>query len=514
MPSHSRWVHLDRISGSLTGLLVGDALGVPYEFHAAGALPARELIDFQPPAGFRRSHSSVLPGTWSDDGAQALVLLESLLANNRLDIAHFSNGLVRWMTHGFCAVDEIVFDIGIQTSKAIARLKSGIEPLLAGPCGERDNGNGSLMRVLPLALWHSGSDAELAEWAAEQSLPTHGHVRARIACALYCLWVRCILTDTASPWDDAVTRLTAVAAPLGFPADEMELVLDPANASRTEGSGYVVDSLWSARAAVLETTCYEACVRLAVSFGNDTDTTAAIAGGVAGAIYGLSGIPKRWRTGLRGREILDPLQMALLEHCDPPVPLKPGIKTSKTHPIRIATLPIRNGKLGITFCPGKKQSGALSGTWERDLDTDLEAIRDWGASDIVSLIESQEMVELDVESLPKVADAHGLRWHHMPIVDQQVPNDAFEAEWTKLLPRFLAILEQGGSVVVHCKGGLGRAGTVAARLLMASDPALAARDAMAMVRSVRPGAIENRVQELHVIDHRKEPRNSDLEIDH
>lgn len=304
--------HLDRLAGSLTGLLVGDALGVPYEFHSADSLPPVELIEFQPPAGFRRSHGSVLPGTWSDDGAQALVLLDSLLVQEGLDLEHFSKGLLRWMAEGFCAVDGKVFDVGIQTSRALGRLAAGIPPRQAGPAGERDNGNGSLMRVLPVALWHQGSDQELALLSAEQSLPTHGHMRSRIACALYSLWVRCVLAGHRHPWEEAVGRLRLIAPALEMDAQEMERVLDPANAERVQGSGYVVDSLWSARAAVLETSSFDACVRRAVALGNDTDTTAAIAGGVAGAMYGRVGIPPKWQADLRGNDILAPLLAALL----------------------------------------------------------------------------------------------------------------------------------------------------------------------------------------------------------
>jgi len=143
--------HVDwrqRVAGGLVGLLVGDALGVPYEFKEPKALPPASLIEYEPPAGFLRSHARVPPGTWSDDGAQALVLLDTLLVRGYVDLAHFSRGLVRWESEGFYAVDGKVFDIGIQTSRAIARLKAGGDPATSGPNSERDNGNGSLMRVL------------------------------------------------------------------------------------------------------------------------------------------------------------------------------------------------------------------------------------------------------------------------------------------------------------------------------------------------------------------------------
>ncbi|MBB6600288.1 ADP-ribosylglycohydrolase family protein [Luteimonas sp. MC1825] len=294
----------DRIAGSLVGLLVGDALGVPYEFHPPQALPPVELIEFDPPVGFRRAHARIAPGSWSDDGAQALVLAYSLFECGGLDLDHFAEGLLRWRDEGYCAVDGDVFDIGIQTSRALDRLGAGVPPESAGPAGERDNGNGSLMRVLPIALWHTGPDDELCRLAMRQSLPTHGHARSQIACALYCLWVRRTLADLDDAWDEAVATLRGLAALLAMPPPEVELVLDPVHGTRCNGTGYVVDSLWSARAAVIGTDDFESCVRRAVAFGNDTDTTAAIAGGVAGARYGFAGIPRRWWRGLRGRDDL------------------------------------------------------------------------------------------------------------------------------------------------------------------------------------------------------------------
>lgn len=306
---------LDRIAGSLLGLLVGDALGVPYEFHPPAGIPARGLVEFDPPPDFPRAHHGIPPGTWSDDGAQALVLLDSLLANGGLDLGHFTQGLLRWARDGFCAVDGRVFDIGVQTHRALSRLATGTPPHTAGPAGERDNGNGSLMRVLPLALWHRGPDVDLVLLAMRQSLPTHGHPRAQLACAFYCLWVRAVLSGASSAWDAAALRLREIALALALPSAELDLILDPAQAKAVRGSGYVVDTLWSARAALDDGTDFEACVRNAILLGHDTDTTAAVAGGVAGALYGETGIPPRWRQHLRGQDILQPLLDGLLEHC-------------------------------------------------------------------------------------------------------------------------------------------------------------------------------------------------------
>lgn len=499
MTSSSQWVFHDRLAGGLVGLLVGDAVGVPYEFHAPGDIPPPDQIDLLPPKGFRRAHAGIPPGTWSDDGAQALVLLDSLLSRSGLDLGHFGDGLRRWLHEGFYAVSGQVFDIGIQTRTAIQRLAQGIPAEHAGPREESRNGNGSLMRVLPLALWHDGTDDELVALAARQSLPTHGHPRALVACAFYCLWARAVLADLEDPWGWAEGRLRSLAPAASLPSDEIDLVLDPTNAGSTTGSGYVVDCLWSARRALQETNTFEACIKRAIAFGHDTDTTAAVAGGIAGLRHGLKGIPRAWRNGLRGQELYQPLIGGLLQRRAPTTPSSGAAKTSVTHPIRIATLEVGAGRIGVTFCPGKKQRNAISGTWERDLSTDLEAIRAWGAKHLVTLIEDHEFTELEVEDLPEKAAAAGLRWHHLPIVDGEAPDSGFEQSWRATCPQLLASLAAGYGVVIHCKGGLGRAGTIAARLMMNARPELTPLQAMAQVRRVRRNAIETRMQEAHLL---------------
>lgn len=294
-----------RIAGGLVGLLVGDALGVPYEFNAPDRLPDR--VEMEPPSGFRRSHPGVPPGTWSDDGAQALCLLESLLERGTLDLRDLAGRIVRWANEGHLAVDGHVFDIGIQTSTAVRALAWGGDPRTAGPAGEMDNGNGALMRVLPLALWHQGTDGELARDAADQGLPTHGHARSRLCCALACVWGRGLVDGRDGAWEHAVEVVDAT-----FPDDRYELHERVLVDGVPRGTGYVVDSLRSVRAAMREPT-YEAVVRRAIAFGHDTDTTACIAGGLAGMRDGIDAIPQRWRDALRGRDLLDPLLSRLME---------------------------------------------------------------------------------------------------------------------------------------------------------------------------------------------------------
>jgi ADP-ribosylglycohydrolase len=304
----------DRVSGGLYGLLIGDAVGVPYEFHDMDRLPPFEQIDMTPPPGFRRSHAGVPPGTWSDDGAQALCLLASLLHASRLDVHDFARRLLNWSNAGYMAVDYEVFDIGMQTQQAFARLARGVGPLQAGLLDERANGNGSLMRVLPLALWHQGSDSELVADACTQSRLTHGHERSLAVCAFYCLWARSLLEDMDQAWDEAAARLRAVLPEHPQLAREADYILDPARAAQIEGSGYVLDTLWSARHALDTQNSYAGVVRAAIALGNDTDTTACVAGGLAGIRHGVHAIPSDWLAALRGRELVQPLLTQLLEH--------------------------------------------------------------------------------------------------------------------------------------------------------------------------------------------------------
>lgn len=305
----------DRVQGGLLGLLIGDALGVPYEFHDPEQIPPRELIEMQPPAGFRRAHAGVPIGTWSDDGAQALCLLASLLEIDKLDLADFGARMVRWYDEGYLAVDGRVFDVGVQTGAALRRLAAGTDPAQAGPNGEYDNGNGSLMRVLPLALWHRGDDQALIEDAMRSSLPTHGHLRSQVCCAVYCLWARRMLEGDSldAAWEHAVATLERAAS--GREAWEAELwLLALDREPQGRGSGYVADCLHSARMVLLHEDSFEGAVKAAIALGHDTDTTAAVAGGIAGIRAGASGIPTRWREQLRGRELLDPMLLALRRH--------------------------------------------------------------------------------------------------------------------------------------------------------------------------------------------------------
>jgi ADP-ribosyl-[dinitrogen reductase] hydrolase len=301
-----------RLAGGLLGHLVGDALGVPYEFHHPRDLPAAASIEFVPPPGFARAHAGVPPGTWSDDGAQALALLASLLERGQLDLDDLGARLAAWYERGYLAVDGRVFDVGIQTSQALRRMLAGTPAGQAGSTDDQANGNGSLMRVLPLALWHRGDDAALVEDAKRQSLVTHGHLRAQVCCALYCLWARRTLEGQPDAWGAAVMSLRGLYGDGSPERAELEWSIRPDDPPGGQGSGYVVDCLRSARWAV-DAGSYEQVVKAAIGLGHDTDTTACVAGGIAGIRDGVEAIPARWRDALRGQELLAPLLERLLQ---------------------------------------------------------------------------------------------------------------------------------------------------------------------------------------------------------
>jgi protein-tyrosine phosphatase len=175
-------------------------------------------------------------------------------------------------------------------------------------------------------------------------------------------------------------------------------------------------------------------------------------------------------------------------------------KTSSSHPLQIASVSAGPGcgLVGITFCPGKYDRNAMSGHWDRDLSLDLEAIRNWGAAAVVTLVEPKELTLLRVERLGDEVHRLCMAWFHLPIVDVKTPDAAFERLWIERGGEIKALLREGRNVLVHCRGGLGRAGMVAARLLI--ELGMEPKTAIAKVRAVRPGAIETSDQERYVLN--------------
>lgn len=173
------------------------------------------------------------------------------------------------------------------------------------------------------------------------------------------------------------------------------------------------------------------------------------------------------------------------------------VSTSQSDPLQIASVEAPGGgRIGVTFCPGKKDPNGLSAIWDRDLALDLAAVRDWGATAWVCLMERREFDDMHVPNLAEAVAAAGLEFIHLPIVDLQPPGAEFEALWDGAGARLHARLDRGEAVLVHCRGGRGRAGTVAARLLI--ERGMPAEEAILRIREARPGAIETPPQLAYV----------------
>lgn len=185
----------------------------------------------------------------------------------------------------------------------------------------------------------------------------------------------------------------------------------------------------------------------------------------------------------------------------------PLFRTSLTDPLRIDEVKAGDagGRIGLTFCPGKSGDSLSGSNWKRDLELDLDVVAQWRADAVVTLIEAHEFKLLGVSSLGDQIRARGIEWYHLPITDAAPPDARFEQGWQTSGARLRGLLLQGGRVLVHCRGGLGRAGTVAARLLV--ELGVQPGEAVAGVRLARPGAIETPEQLSYVLNLSRLPEN-------
>lgn len=292
----------ERLAGGVWGHLVGDALGVPYEFQSA-----RDIRDVV--WGHQGTHRQP-PGTWSDDGALTLATLDSLLSVG-FDPTDQGQRFLRWSSGGDYAPGP-PFDIGTTTSLALERLNRGVSAEEAGGRSVDDNGNGSLMRILPIVLVNPHAPAEeLVKMAMRSSAITHGHARARVACAVYCLLAQRLLKG--QPPSTALEAALGQARASVPPELQEELEVLEKHPVRS-GAGYVLDCFWSAFESLASSDSYQGTVTRAVKYGNDTDTTAAVAGGLAGVYWGVGGIPAQWLRNMRGHAIVGPLVKRLLDY--------------------------------------------------------------------------------------------------------------------------------------------------------------------------------------------------------
>jgi ADP-ribosylglycohydrolase len=299
----------ERVVGGILGVVTGDALGLPVQFLTRTEVRRNPVIEMRGGGTF-----DTPPGTWSDDGSLTLCLVKSLIEKgyNLKDIAE---RFVRWFQDGYCTPFDQAFDIGYSTRVAMKRLIKGSLPLEAGPSDEGNNGNGSLMRILPAVLYFSHlPDVEMIQKVCEVSKITHGHPRSQLGCSLYALFVKGLLAGE-SP-DEAFEKLrvkgqevfkgTELQSELTYYKRLIDGTLPQLNEDEIESSGYVVHTLEAAVWCFLTTRSYKEALLKAVNLGLDTDTVGAVTGGLAGVYYGLAGIPEKWMSKIIKRsEILD-----------------------------------------------------------------------------------------------------------------------------------------------------------------------------------------------------------------
>jgi ADP-ribosylglycohydrolase len=298
-----------KILGGLWGAVVGDALGVPVEFQS------RERLRQDPVQDMRAYGTYDQPaGTWSDDSSMMLCTVECLL--DGFDTGHLGSLFVRWLNEAHWTPWGNVFDVGGTTRQAINRLKQGVEPEQAGLTDELSNGNGSLMRILPVALRYFDSPIEeLLDHAHRASALTHRHIRCQIACGLYCAVVSEMIRGTkikeAYLWAINSTKALYEQPPYSEELPAFARVFSgdicALPESGIKSSGYVIHSLEASLWCLCNTESYADAVLRAVNLGEDTDTTAIVTGGLAGIEYGVDAIPSKWVDELARRTDLEVL---------------------------------------------------------------------------------------------------------------------------------------------------------------------------------------------------------------
>ncbi|MCR9142306.1 MAG: ADP-ribosylglycohydrolase family protein [bacterium] len=308
-----------RIPGALFGHAIGDALGVPVEFMTRSQLDQDAVTDFR---AFGTHNQP--PGTWSDDTSLMLCTVDALCEGPGIE--RIANKFIRWLRHAEWTAHGDVFDVGNSTYEAIARLEAGERPDLAGGIEESSNGNGSLMRILPMgfALREEGSEFKRTESFVISAL-THGHPRSKFACWFFVEIIVeiCRLKSIEESVDIAHGRISNwVDEHHGQESEwhhyrSCKSTIKQRDRQTIQSSGYVVHSMEASLWCLLNSSNYSDAVLKAVNLGDDSDTTGAITGGLAGALYGFEGIPEDWTKNLARaneiRELADLYSRKLLE---------------------------------------------------------------------------------------------------------------------------------------------------------------------------------------------------------
>jgi ADP-ribosyl-[dinitrogen reductase] hydrolase len=288
----------EQITGAFYGIAIGDALGVPVEFKTRSYLSENPIHTLTGHGCWNQP-----PGTFSDDSSLTFCTAESFI--NGYDIPAMAQTFVRWWQQGYWGAHNDVFDIGHTTRRALQRVATGTSPLLSGGFEEFENGNGSLMRMMPVAFFLLKENDIHARYQVVKDISgiTHHHFRAVLGCFIYVEFLRALITlrnmqDAYLQMQRSVNTYLGTQSfnPVEIKYYERVLLQNIATVPEQQlnSSGYVLHTLESALWCLLNTSGYQHCVLTAVNLGGDTDTTGAVAGAAAGLHYGINNISPEW----------------------------------------------------------------------------------------------------------------------------------------------------------------------------------------------------------------------------
>ena len=315
----------DAVISGIVGAAVGDAIGVPVEFQY------RKQLSEKPVTGMRAHGTHNQPaGTWSDDTSMILATA-SALSGMELDPERIATAFLSWRDYGAFSPDERVFDIGLTTNTAMNRFKEETDAVLCAGNHIEDNGNGSLMRILPVAffLYNTESFEDRKQAVYDVSSITHRHLISKIACHFYVEFaIRLMRMRNKDMCATAAIKQaydhTAKIFRFHYEHDEeirktfskiFTGELSDCSVHIIKSGGYVVDSLEAALWCLLHTDSYETAVLTAVNLGHDTDTIGCITGGVAGIVYGINNIPMTWKKTLRRSDMVYEIAVDFAKTC-------------------------------------------------------------------------------------------------------------------------------------------------------------------------------------------------------
>lgn len=313
------------IRSIFVGVAIGDALGFPSQFEPRSERKKRPVVDmgkYMDEYGQIRSWGEELTGLWSDDTSLTLCLAESLLGG--FDLKDQAERFVAWLDQGYLSARDRAFDVGMQTTESLAKVRSILQSGrfaeledLATDADEQSNGNGSLMRILPLLMFIKGWDPKYQfDLVRKASALTHPHIRSALSCFLYLKMAEYIIDDADkfTSFQQARQDTLELMDVLNCPDTEYQALhrllhadLGKLPEEEIDSGGYVVASLEASIWCLLNTDSFRDAVLKAVNLGDDTDTTGAITGGLAGLLYGEDSIPPDWIARLKKPELFEDL---------------------------------------------------------------------------------------------------------------------------------------------------------------------------------------------------------------